>query len=111
MENTRTLYGGGVLLNGNSDINILGFNAEGNPVVAHVPIGKLLNTITHLSENFKPVTTAAAVFCYTYDGKVLWTVVDDKLKKFADVIPIDKCWGALEQIGKFAPVNKSQLAA
>jgi hypothetical protein len=111
MENTRSIYGGGVLLNGNAETTLFGFNADGNPVLAHVPIGKLLNTITHLSEKFKPVSQAAAVFCYTNDGKVLWTLVDDKLKSFTDVIPIEKCWGALEQIGKFAPVNRTQVAA
>lgn len=110
MEKTHALYGGAVLMNGGTDISILGFNPEGNPVTCRVPAGKLLNTVLPLAEQLKPVTKATAIYFYTNDRFVLWTVVDDKLKQFHDVIPIEKCWAAIEGIGNFTPVNVRQAA-
>lgn len=110
MQITYALYGGGVLMNGVAEISILGFNPEGNPVTCRVPAGKLLNTVTQLSDKFKPATRATAIYFYTNEHFVLWTVVDDKLKVFHDAIPLDKCWTAIDEIGNFEPVNLRQAA-
>lgn len=110
METHRSIYGGGVLLGGNAEVTILGFNAEHNPVTAHVPAHKLLNVLTQLSEKFGGITRATAIYIYTLDRNVLWCVVDDKMKLVQDSLPIDKCWTLIETTGKFTPINVSQAA-
>jgi hypothetical protein len=109
-ENLRALYGGNVLLSGNAEVTILGFNDQGNPVTAHVPIHKLLNVITPLSKNFGGITKTSAIYFYTHERNVLWMVVDDKMKVVHDSIPLEGCWTAIETIGKFHPVNVHQAA-
>jgi len=109
-QNKRTLYGGGPLLTGNAELTLLGINKE-TPVVLHVPGHKLLGVITNLSEKFNGIKKATGIFCWTpLDGQnVHWMLFDGNMR-IEDTLPVDKCWDAIEKVGRFVPIVVHQAA-
>jgi hypothetical protein len=110
--NLRSISGGGILFDKNEDAILFIRNDEGKHVTATVKINKLFNSLRHLlQEKFKGVNHAAAIYCYTEPNTVVahWSITDEKMQTFYDVLPVDRCLAAITQITPLLPMNVAEI--